>query len=272
MRRGAWAAWVVRVSTAGMCRKTPDPSPTTELPRRSGRRTTALQPEESAELTATSGSAQTALKIYKLEQYLLNGTPFTTSVPCAVTNQNAAIGVFVCTRGNQIVVDFGTHTYSFSKSAAERGRVGEDTARTDDEGPAPEEALRRHRERNRSAAVKACSESMLGSLLWMSGHLRTRMAALCSDGGRIDWMGQCNPTAPTDVWPGALPSRSWHARSRRCNTLAVAGARDQWIPEEKDAVWGRLWSRPEPTQKLRLQLPPFFVPEPTIELPVAAPP
>jgi hypothetical protein len=102
-------------------------------------------------------------------------------------------------------------------------RVGEDTARTDDEGPAAEEALRRHRERNRSAAVKACSESMLGSLLWMSGHLRTRMAALCSDGGRIDWMGQCNPTAPTDVWPGALPSRSWHARSRRCNTLAVAG-------------------------------------------------
>ena len=151
-------------------------------------------------------------------------------------------------------------------------RTGEDTARTDDEGPAAEIALRRHRERNRSAAVKACSESMLGSLLWMSGHLRTRMAALCSDGGRIDWMGQCNPTAPTDVWPGALPSRSWHARSRRCNTLAVAGARDQWIPEEKDAVWGRLWSRPEPTQKLRLQLPPFFVPEPTIELPVAAPP
>ena len=150
-------------------------------------------------------------------------------------------------------------------------RVGEDTARTDDEGPA-DEALRRHRERNRSAAVKACSESMLGSLLWMSGHLRTRMAALCSDGGRIDWMGQCNPTAPTDVWPGALPSRSWHARSRRCDILAVAGARDQWIPEEKDAVWGRLWSRPEPTQKLRLQLPPFFVPEPTIELPVAAPP
>jgi hypothetical protein len=116
-----------------MCRKTPDPSPTTEPPRRSGRRTTALQPEESAELTATSGSAQTALKIYKLEQYLLNGTPFTTSVPCAVTNQNAAIGVFVCTRGNQIVVDFGTHTYSFSKSAAERGRV------TD-----PDEAARLH--------------------------------------------------------------------------------------------------------------------------------
>jgi hypothetical protein len=151
-------------------------------------------------------------------------------------------------------------------------RVGEDTARTDDAGPAADGALRRHRERNRSAAVKGCSESMLGSLLWMSGHLRTRMAALCSDGGRIDWMGQCNPTAPTDVWPGALPSRSRHARSRRCDTLAVAGARDQWIPEEKDAVWGRLWSRPEPAQKLRLQLPPFFVPEPTIELPVAAPP
>ena len=150
-------------------------------------------------------------------------------------------------------------------------RVGEDTARTDDEGPA-DEALRRHRERNRSAAVKACSESMLGSLLWMSGHLRTRMAALSSAAGQIDWMGQCNPIAPPDVWPGALSSRSCHARSRRCDRLAVAGARDQWIPEEKDSVWGRLWSRPEPTQKLRLQLPPFFVPEPTIELPVAAPP
>ena len=66
MRRGALAACLVRISTACMCRKTPDPSPTTEPPRRSGRRTTALQPEESAELTATSGSAQTALKIYKL--------------------------------------------------------------------------------------------------------------------------------------------------------------------------------------------------------------
>ena len=151
-------------------------------------------------------------------------------------------------------------------------RTGEDTARTDDEGPAAEEALRRHRERNRSAAVKACSESMLGSLLWMSGHLRTRMAALSSAAGQIDWMGQCNPIAPPDVWPGALSSRSCHARSRRCDRLAVAGARDQWIPEEKDSVWGRLWSRPEPTQKLRLQLPPLFVPEPTIELPVAAPP
>jgi hypothetical protein len=151
-------------------------------------------------------------------------------------------------------------------------RTGEDTARTDDECPAAEIALRLHRERNRSAAVKACSESMLGSLLWMSGHLRTRMAALSSAAGQIDWMGQCNPIAPPDVWPGALSSRSCHARSRRCDRLAVAGARDQWIPEEKDSVWGRLWSRPEPTQKLRLQLPPLFVPEPTIELPVAAPP
>jgi hypothetical protein len=33
--------------------------------------------------------------------------------------------VFVCTRANQIVVDFGDHTYSFSKSAAERGRVND---------------------------------------------------------------------------------------------------------------------------------------------------
>ena len=95
MRRGALAACLVRISTACMCRKTPDPSPTTELPRRSGRRTTALQPEESAELTATSGSAQTALKIYKLEQYLLNGTPFTTSVPCAVTRSAGPPGIAV---------------------------------------------------------------------------------------------------------------------------------------------------------------------------------
>ena len=137
MRRGALSACLVRISTACMCRKTPDETPDeptiTEPPRRSGRRTTAPQLEESAELTATSGSAQAALKIYKLEPYLLNGTPFTTSVPCAVTNHYAAIGVFVCTRGNQIVVDFGTHTYSFSKSAAERGRV------TD-----PDEAARLH--------------------------------------------------------------------------------------------------------------------------------
>ena len=55
-------------------------------------------------------------------------------------------------------------------------------------------------------------------------------------------------------------------------TLAVAGARDQWIPEEKDGIWGRLWSRTEPKQNLRLQPPPFFVPEPTIELPDDAPP
>ena len=55
-------------------------------------------------------------------------------------------------------------------------------------------------------------------------------------------------------------------------TLAVVGARDQWIPDEKDGVWGRLWSRPVPKQKLRLQAPPFFVPDPTIELPDVAPP
>ena len=81
MRRGALSACLVRISTACMCRKTPDETPDeptiTEPPRRSGRRTTAPQLEESAELTATSGSAQAALKIYKLEPYLLNGTPFT---------------------------------------------------------------------------------------------------------------------------------------------------------------------------------------------------
>ena len=122
MRRGALSACLVRISTACMCRKTPDETPDeptiTEPPRRSGRRTTAPQLEESAELTAASGSAQTAPKMYKFEPYLLNGTPLTTSGPCAVTKQNAAVGVFVCTRANQIVVDFGKHTYSFSKSAA----------------------------------------------------------------------------------------------------------------------------------------------------------
>ena len=56
MRRCALEACLVRVSTAGMCRKTPD-SDTTRA-RRSGLRTTAPQLEESAELTATSGSAQ----------------------------------------------------------------------------------------------------------------------------------------------------------------------------------------------------------------------
>ena len=95
---------------------------------------------------------------------------------------------------------------------------GDRTDRTDDDAPSAEEALLMHRERNRSAAVKACSESMLGSLLWMSGHLRKRMAAHSTAAGRIDWMGQCNPTAPPDVWPGALSSRSWHARTRRCDT------------------------------------------------------
>ena len=106
-------------------------------------------------------------------------------------------------------------------SAAELSLVtsgGDRTARIEDDAPSAGEALLMHRERNRSAAVKACSESMLGSLLWMSGHLRKRMAAHSTAAGRIDWMGQCNPTAPPDVWPGALSSRSWHARTRRCDT------------------------------------------------------
>lgn len=94
----------------------------------------------------------------------------------------------------------------------------DDAAPTDDDALAAARAVSRHRERNRAAAVKACSESMLGSLLWMSGHLRNRMAAVSSAAGRVDWMGQCNPTAPPDVWPGALPSQSRHARSRRCDT------------------------------------------------------
>ena len=93
-----------------------------------------------------------------------------------------------------------------------------DAPRADDDAPGAALAVSRHRERNRAAAVKACSESMLGSLLWMSGHLRNRMAAVSSAAGRVDWMGQCNPTAPPDVWPGALPSRSRHARSRRRDT------------------------------------------------------
>jgi len=123
MRRGAFAAWIVRVSTAGMCRRTPDTTATTEPARRSGRRTTAPQLEESAVLTATSGPAQAGPKVYTFDPYLLNGTPYTTTERCAVTNKNAAVGVFVCTRGTQIVVDFGNSTYSFCKSAAERGLV-----------------------------------------------------------------------------------------------------------------------------------------------------
>ena len=89
-----------------------------------------------------------------------------------------------------------------------------DAPRADDDAPGAALAVSRHRERNRAAAVKARSESMLGSLLWMSGHLRSRMAAVSSAAGRVDW----NPTAPPDVWPGALPSRSRHARSRRRDT------------------------------------------------------
>jgi hypothetical protein len=111
-----------------MCRKTPDPSPTTEPARRSGRRTTALQLEESAELTATSGSAQTALKIYKrsgcvylVAKYLLNGSPYWTAVPNLVEKEDDAVGIFVRKNGNQIELDFGASTKWFSAHAAEQG-------------------------------------------------------------------------------------------------------------------------------------------------------
>ena len=81
--------------------------------------------EESAVLTAASGPEQTGPRVYTFDPYLLGGTPFTTSVPCPVLKKNVAIGVFVRTRGNEIEVDFGQRTYSFSKAAAERGRVTE---------------------------------------------------------------------------------------------------------------------------------------------------
>ena len=58
MRRGALLGCLVRVSTAGMCRKFPAAPTTTEPARRSGRRTTAPQLEESAELTAALVAAE----------------------------------------------------------------------------------------------------------------------------------------------------------------------------------------------------------------------
>ena len=115
----------VRISTAGVCRKAPDVPTPTEPARRSGRRATAPRLEESAVLTAASGPEQTGPRVYTFDPYLLGGTPFTTSVPCPVLKTNVAIGVFVRTRGNEIEVDFGQRTYSFSKAAAERGRVTE---------------------------------------------------------------------------------------------------------------------------------------------------
>jgi hypothetical protein len=96
------------------------------------------------------------------------------------------------------------------------------------------------------------------------------MAALSSAAGQIGWDSATQPHRPTFGPVRCHPDRGMHELVDV--TLAVAGARDQWIPDEKHAVWGRLWSRPEPKQKLRLQPPPFFVPEPPIELPDDAPP
>jgi hypothetical protein len=75
-----------------------------------------------------------------------------------------------------------------------------------------EAAMNEQRSRNRATAVRACSETMLPSLVWMSGHLRHRMVAMQRGGPPIDWMGQCNPAAPASVWPGAL---AWHGDPAR---------------------------------------------------------
>ena len=118
-------------STASVCRKATDAPTPAEPARRSGRRATAPRLEESAVLTAASGAEPTGPRVYTFDPYLLGGTPFTTSVPCPVLKKNVAIGVFVRTRGHEIEVDFGQRTYSFSKAAAERGRVtdADDAAR-----------------------------------------------------------------------------------------------------------------------------------------------
>ena len=42
-------------------------------------------------------------------------------------------------------------------------------------------------------AVKNVSETMLHSMLWMSGFLRARLSQMDDT---YDWMGQCNPRAP----------------------------------------------------------------------------
>lgn len=80
------------------------------------------------------------------------------------------------------------------------GAVEENEERGDgDESEAALARLDRHRARNMALAVKNVSETMLPSMLWMSGFLRARLSQMDDT---YDWMGQCNPRAPARLWPG----------------------------------------------------------------------
>ena len=94
-----------------------------EPPRRTSRRTTAPAGAESAELTAASGAAATQPlpHVLKVQKYLLNGTPYTTGLHCAVTNADLAVGMFVRKQGPQIQLDFGGGMKWFSAHAADQG-------------------------------------------------------------------------------------------------------------------------------------------------------
>ena len=118
-------------------------------------------------------------------------------------------------------------------------------------------------------AVKNVSESMLPSMLWMSGLLRARLLEMDAT---IDWMGQCNPRAPAYLWPGTFRRYAACAfPAPRCLTLA--GPREHWIPDDAEAEWGRLWARPVQAPKLQPPAPPLIIlGAPTTVLPDIAPP
>ena len=56
-----------------------------------------------------------------MQKYLLNGTPYTTGLHCAVTNADLAVGMFVRKQGPQIQLDFGGGMKWFSAHAADQG-------------------------------------------------------------------------------------------------------------------------------------------------------
>ena len=161
----------------------------------------------------------------------------------------------------------------------EQGGAGEETGAGEENeelgvGDEPEAALwlkrlDRHRARNMALAVKNVSESMLPSMLWMSGLLRARLLEM---DGAYDWLGECNPRAPAHVWPGTF--RRYGALAfpaPRCLTLA--GPREHWIPDDAEAEWGRLWARPVQAPKLQPPAPPLIIlGAPTTVLPDISPP
>jgi len=162
----------------------------------------------------------------------------------------------------------------------EPGGAGEDRdaqeqnqeLRVSDQSETALKRLDRHRARNMALAVKNVSESMLPSMLWMSGFLRARLLEMDDT---HDWMGQCNPRAPAHVWPGTF--RRCAARCGTCVPRAVmltlAGPREHWIPDDAEADWGRLWARPVQAPKLQPPARPLIIlGAPTTVLPDVAPP